>query len=574
MDTRADMPTLPSGPDDGSGAATTKPQPGQSWGKFIIEKRLGGGGQADVYQAFDRLGTAGHVALKVPTRPLPADKLHEWVENEAGPLVKLKHPNIVPVLEAGQVGSFPYVATAIVQGLPLHTQIHTNPPDLKRAARWIADLADALHAAHAQGIIHRDVKPLNVIITPDDTPVLIDFGVASLATAYRNETRQDGSGTFPFMAPEQARGAPDANHRVDIFGLGALLKYVLVSRSPYEQHGSTDTALAAARAGQVVRVDETGAPPLRRRVCRIANRALDPDPDRRYQTAADMAADLRRALGRRVWLLPAICAAAAVLVVLGALIVLALRGKPTAAVGEPAAVQEARLEILFRRQGSTDTYRPLTASALPLRIGDSIRVHATLPAPLCAYVLALNSGSEARRLYPPPGEEARPVRELSFPAQPGEGMELGPPAGTQTVILLARREPLPEIDASVRRLGGFGAAPELTGPVLLEGDRDGVRFTEGGRERRGGGRPITVDTNYLDRVLSRMSRDGTLVRALAFPLAERGTTRSPRTGSGRREAEGAGPAEPGAERARRVAPGRRLRERPAPETPPPVSPDK
>jgi hypothetical protein len=569
----AEMPTLPSGPDDGSGATNTTPQPGRSWGKFVIEKRLGGGGQAAVYQAFDRVGTAGHVALKVPTHPLPPDELHEWVDNEAGPLVKLKHPNIVPVLEAGQVGSFPYVATAIVQGLPLHTHIHTNPPDLKQAVRWIADLADALQAAHAQGVVHRDVKPLNVIITPEGKPVLIDFGVASLLTAYRHESRQDGSGTFPFMAPEQARGAPDADHRVDIFGLGALLKYVLVSRSPYEQHGSTDSALEAARAGHVIRVDETGAPPLRRRLCRIANRALDPDPDRRYQTAAEMAAELRRAIGRPGWLVPTVAGGAAALIAMGVLVVAALRQQPAAPVDGVAAAPGFGLEVLFRRQGPADDYRPLTAGALPLLIGDSVRIHAALPRPLYAYVFALNSGGEARRLYPPEGERAQPVQELVLPAQPGEGIELAPPAGTQTVILLARREPLPAIDATIGRLSGFGAAPVLSGPVLLEGDSAGVRFTEGGGTRRGGAQPVTVGTNYLDRLISRMSREGTLVRVLAFPLVDRSAARAGRTGSVRRERREPAPPEPDDRRMPGAAPMRRMHEPPGQEAPPPVTPE-
>ncbi|MHC4591408.1 MAG: serine/threonine protein kinase, partial [Planctomycetota bacterium] len=154
--------------------------PGQTWGKFLIEKKLGGGGQAQVFQAFDQLGTAGHVALKVPTSHIPPSHIQAWIETESGALVKLEHPNIVHVLDAGLIGGLPYVATPLVEGLTMHEHVQANPPSPRQIVSWMMQLPDALHSAHSRGIVHRDVKPRNVMITVEGKPMLIDFGVASL----------------------------------------------------------------------------------------------------------------------------------------------------------------------------------------------------------------------------------------------------------------------------------------------------------------------------------------------------------------------------------------------------------
>ena len=562
MDRPADMPTLPAGAGQPEEAATTIPRPGHSWGKFVIEKRLGGGGQAEVFQAFDRVGTAGHVALKVPTRPLPAERIDEWVQTEAGALVKVQHENIVPVLEAGQVGSYPYVATALVEGLPLHEHVRANPPPLRRAARWVLQLAEALQAAHTLGIVHRDLKPLNVIVTPEGRPVLIDFGVASLVTAYQHEQRRDGSGTFPFMAPEQARGAPEADHRVDVFGLGAILKYLLVGRGPYERHSSADSAYRAAREGRVVPITNVGGSALRRRLCRIANRALDPDPAGRYQTAAQMATALRRALSGPRWLMAAGAAALLAALAAGGVV---LRGgdadsppegavAPAAEVAPAAAVAPA-FAVLFQHQGRPGPFRTLEADLLPLLTGDRIRVNVALPEPLYAYVIGLSADGKARRLYPPPGERPGPVQELHLPAEPLRGFELEPPGGTQTLILLAAREPFREIDALISRLEKAGAAPRLVGSVLLEGDGTEVHFIQG-RDRRLGAGKVTVDTRYLDVLLKRMKDGAVLVRAVAFPVYNREDVRAGIERAARQRTDAA---QGGARRFAPTRPGRRDR---------------
>ncbi|MGB2823782.1 MAG: serine/threonine-protein kinase, partial [Phycisphaerae bacterium] len=215
------------------GPETVAPAAGETWGKFVIEKALGRGGQAIVCQAFDRLGPAGHVALKIPRRAVPPSRVESWIQEEAGPLGKLDHPNIVRVVDAGAVDGVPFVATRLIEGLPLSSHALRARPSERQVLDWMIQLADALDYAHRSGVVHRDLKPANVVIAADGRPLIIDFGLSSLISAYQPTHASDTSGTPAFMAPEQARPGAEIDHRVDIFALGGVLKCLLDGAGPY-----------------------------------------------------------------------------------------------------------------------------------------------------------------------------------------------------------------------------------------------------------------------------------------------------------------------------------------------------
>ncbi|MHC4789605.1 MAG: protein kinase family protein, partial [Planctomycetota bacterium] len=127
-----------------SSAPAGLPVPGQPWGKYLIEKTLGAGGQASVFQAYDQFGAAGHTALKVPHGSVPAERLRGWAGTEAEPLVKLDHPNIVRVVDAGCVGNVPYVATELIDGLPLNARVKVGPVPTRQVLAWMIQLCDAV----------------------------------------------------------------------------------------------------------------------------------------------------------------------------------------------------------------------------------------------------------------------------------------------------------------------------------------------------------------------------------------------------------------------------------------------
>lgn len=210
---------------------------------YEILAELGRGGMGVVYKARDqRLGRL--VALKVilaGSHAGAAERQRFQIEVEAA--AQLQHPNIVQVYEVGQDGERPYMALEYCQGGSLEDRIRDQPQPPREAAQLSATLAEALHHAHQAGIIHRDVKPANVLLAANDIPKLADFGLAKRM----NETdglTQTGAivGSLGYMAPEQAAGRTrEATPSTDIYSLGALLYKLLTGRPPFQGSNQLET---------------------------------------------------------------------------------------------------------------------------------------------------------------------------------------------------------------------------------------------------------------------------------------------------------------------------------------------
>ncbi|MBX6314156.1 MAG: serine/threonine protein kinase [Isosphaeraceae bacterium] len=286
-----------------------------AFGRFEILRELGRGGFGVVFLALDpELGR--RVALKVP-RPevLATPEVRRRFLREAHAASRLDHPNLVPVFEAGQVGPVCYLASAYVEGPTLAAWLAERPEPVppRLAARLVATLADAVQHAHDRGILHRDIKPGNVLLqargtgaAPDHAgppaeplpfiPRFCDFGLAKLSDQERGDTRTGVPlGSPSYMAPEQAEGLPDAvGPAADLYGLGAILYELVTGRPPFK----TDSALETLR--RVVTEEPERPRRLRRGLPRdletIALKCLAKRPERRYATAAHLAEDLRRFL--------------------------------------------------------------------------------------------------------------------------------------------------------------------------------------------------------------------------------------------------------------------------------------
>ena len=283
---------------------------GQTLGHYKILDQLGAGGMGVVYRAQDtKLGR--QVALKV----LPAstnatdDETVERFRREARTASALNHPNICTVYSFDEHQGQLYLAMELLDGDPLDRRLSGRPLELRNMLDISTQVADALDAAHAEGILHRDVKPANIFLTRRGQVKMLDFGLAKLSPEYRrrsnavdarNETRvaehftsKVGTtvGTIAYMSPEQARG-DDVDPRTDLFSFGVVLYEMATGKQSFPGHTTAVVFDGILNRDPIPPSTINGMLPPE--LDRIISKALEKDRSLRYQTAADIGADLKR----------------------------------------------------------------------------------------------------------------------------------------------------------------------------------------------------------------------------------------------------------------------------------------
>jgi serine/threonine-protein kinase len=263
-------------------------------GRYEMGERLGRGGMSEVWSATDlRLGRT--VAIKFLRDDIDDPAARSRIEDEARAAARLSHPNIVSVYDAGEHAERPFVVMELADSRSLADLIREEgnlSPDGARAIGM--QVLSALAAAHAQGIVHRDVKPANILVSEDGTVKLADFGIAKSLTAASAGLTVAGQvmGTPSYLSPEQASGQP-AEPRSDLYALGIVLFEALTGRPPYE--GDTPMAVVSAHAHAPVPDIRTTLPDVPEGFARIIDRALSKDPNDRYADATSMAIALEAA---------------------------------------------------------------------------------------------------------------------------------------------------------------------------------------------------------------------------------------------------------------------------------------
>jgi serine/threonine-protein kinase len=261
---------------------------------YTVETEMGGGGMSRVFLAIDH-ALNRKVVIKVLPQSLAATVSVDRFRREIMLAAKLQHPHIVPVLTAGEIGELPYFVMPFIEGESLRLRIQRGPLSVRETVGIMRDVARALAFAHRLGIVHRDIKPDNILLSTGSA-VVTDFGVAKALTDARNPQHQGGGstmtaagvslGTPQYMAPEQAAADPNTDHRADIYALGIVGYEMLAGVPPF--HGRSQHELLRAQ------LTEPPQPLSARRydvpvaLAQLIMQSLEKNPDARPRQASDV----------------------------------------------------------------------------------------------------------------------------------------------------------------------------------------------------------------------------------------------------------------------------------------------
>jgi tRNA A-37 threonylcarbamoyl transferase component Bud32 len=263
-------------------------------GRYKLEAKLGSGGMSTVYLARDTT-LDRQVAVKVMHREMSeqADQLQRF-RQEARAVAKLSHPNVVAVIDAGEDGGHPYIVFEYVEGETLKQRINRiGALDAQEALAYAIEVARGLTVAHARHMVHRDIKPQNVLIDSEGRAKLTDFGIS-------RQLEQDGMtatgrvlGTTDYVAPEQAMGHP-VDQRSDIYSLGVVLYEMLVGQVPFS--ADSQVGVAMKHVNEELPDVQQRRPELSAAAALVVERATTKDPNDRYQSVGELIDDLSTAL--------------------------------------------------------------------------------------------------------------------------------------------------------------------------------------------------------------------------------------------------------------------------------------
>lgn len=252
--------------------------------RYVLESLIAEGGFGQVWRAWDRR-LERRVAVKVSKVDNSAEARH---------VARLQHPGIVAVHDLGEEQGFWYIVFDLIEGIDLAQRLREDPPDWREAVLIVAQVAGYLQYAHEKGFVHRDVKPANILLKSDGTPVLADFGLALTEADMREETSTT-AGTLAYMAPELLTGeGKRADVCTDVYGLGVVLFQSVTGELPFTGRNFCQIRKRIL-SGELPPFPQT-VEPIPDRLREITLRCIAKDPDMRYQSAGELARELKEVI--------------------------------------------------------------------------------------------------------------------------------------------------------------------------------------------------------------------------------------------------------------------------------------
>ncbi len=262
---------------------------GENVGPYRIVEQLGSGGMATVFKAY-HASLDRYVAIKVLHPAFKQDpNFLSRFQREARIVAKLQHPAIVPVYDFNEHNGQPYLVMRFIEGETLKARLSKGDLPLHEVVRILHPVGEALQYAHGQGVLHRDVKPSNILLTPDGQVFLADFGLARIAQAGESTLSQDALvGTPQYISPEQARGDSDLDARTDVYSLGVVMYELLIGRVPYQ--ADTPYAVIHDHIYAPLPLPRSIKPGFPETLERVLLKALAKERDDRYASVTELLA--------------------------------------------------------------------------------------------------------------------------------------------------------------------------------------------------------------------------------------------------------------------------------------------
>jgi serine/threonine protein kinase len=413
---------------------------GTPFGRYRLIELLGRGGMGEVWRAHDT-ETDRIVAIKLlPPHFSDNEDFERRFRREAHAAARLNTPHVVPIHNYGEIDGRLYVDMRLVEGRDLETVLRDGPLEPSRAARIIEGVALALHAAHEVGLLHRDVKPSNILLDKNDFAYLIDFGIARAADETRLTKSGNTIGTFAYIAPERLGTRAEEDARADIYSLACVLYECLTGSPPFDE--PTMAGLVAAHLSTPPPRPSTARPDIPEHVDEVIATGMAKDPDQRFATTVELADAARDAIT-----------------------VPNQRRAPAATV--VPKTQQARNHVPAQPRtvkggpsSDIESPRPQPASPIPASVGGGSRSAAiALIVGIFAFlaVAAAVGISSLVKHAPPEASPTPPTIPTSFPTQTTRT----PAANTSAIRVynISAQEGLAARTVDRLKAGGFSAAP-------------------------------------------------------------------------------------------------------------------